>query len=235
MKIIAIDSSGLVASVAIWEDGIIVAEYTTNYKKTHSQTLLPMLDEVSKMTLLDMKEVDAIAVAAGPGSYTGLRIGAATAKGIAYSLGKPIIPVSTLDGLAYNFWGCETLICPLMDARRGQVYAGIYEIDDDGKLIEVLEKQATMIDEVIGKINQLGKKVVFLGDGACVYKELLEAEVKAEMLFAPAHRNYQSAASVATLAARYYDEGKFIRSEDFAPEYLRKSQAENEGPQDFRI
>ena len=127
MKILALDSSGLVASVALTEDDDLIAEYTVQYKKTHSQTLLPMLEEIRKMVELDLKEVDAIAVAAGPGSFTGLRIGSATAKGLAFALEKPIIPVPTLDGLAYQMYGTDALVCPIMDARRNQVYTGIYE------------------------------------------------------------------------------------------------------------
>ena len=113
MKILAIDSSGLVASVAVVEDDNMLAEYTINYKKTHSQTLLPMLGEISKMIELDLKSVDAIAVAAGPGSFTGLRIGSATAKGLGLALDKPLISVPTVDALAYNLCGTDKLICPL--------------------------------------------------------------------------------------------------------------------------
>ena len=116
MRILALDSSGLVATVAILEDEQTIAEYTVNYKKTHSQTLLPMLDEIVKMTEFDLSTVDAIAVAGGPGSFTGLRIGAATAKGLGLALGKPIINVPTVDGLAYNLYGTTGLICPIMDA-----------------------------------------------------------------------------------------------------------------------
>ena len=118
MKILALDSSGLVASAAVVEDDITIAEYTINYKKTHSQTLLPMLDELRRMTELDLHTIDAIAVAAGPGSFTGLRIGSATAKGLGFALDIPIIPVPTVDALAYNLYGSDKLICPLMDARR---------------------------------------------------------------------------------------------------------------------
>ena len=125
MKILAIDSSGLVASVAIIEDDNMLAEYTVNYKKTHSQTLLPMLDEIGKMIDLDLQTIDAIAVAAGPGSFTGLRIGSATAKGLGLALNKPLVSIPTVDGLAYNLYGTDKLICPLMDARRNQVYTGI--------------------------------------------------------------------------------------------------------------
>ena len=127
MKILALDSSGLVASVALAEDDNLIAEYTVQYKKTHSQTLLPMLEEISKMVELDLAAVDAIAVAAGPGSFTGLRIGSATAKGLAFALQKPIVPVPTVDGLAYQMYVAQSLVCPIMDARRNQVYTGIYE------------------------------------------------------------------------------------------------------------
>ena len=104
MKILGLDSSGIVASVAVVEDDILVAEYTVNYKKTHSQTLLPMLDEIAKMTELDLNTIDAIAVAAGPGSFTGLRIGSATAKGLGLALKKPLVAVPTVEGLAYNLY-----------------------------------------------------------------------------------------------------------------------------------
>ena len=123
MRILALDSSGLVASVAVVEDGAVddqvIAEYTVNYKKTHSQTLLPMLDEIVKMTELDLHTVDAIAVAGGPGSFTGLRIGSATAKGLGLALEKPLIHIPTLEGLAYNLCGIADVVCPIMDARRG--------------------------------------------------------------------------------------------------------------------
>ena len=115
MRVLAIDSSGLTATVAVVEDTQTVAEYTINYKKTHSQTLLPMIDEVVKMTELDLNTIDAIAVAGGPGSFTGLRIGSATAKGLGFALNKPLIHVPTVDGLAYNVYGCEDIICPIME------------------------------------------------------------------------------------------------------------------------
>ena len=118
MKILALDSSGLVASAAIVEDDVLIAEYTTDYKKTHSQTLLPMLDEIRQMIDLDLHTIDAIAISAGPGSFTGLRIGAATAKGLGLALKKPLIPVPTVDALAYNLYDSTGVICPMMDARR---------------------------------------------------------------------------------------------------------------------
>ena len=131
MKIAAIDSSGLVASAAILQDDLILAEYTLCYKKTHSQTLMPMLEEICRMTELDLQSLDAIAVSKGPGSFTGLRIGSATAKGLGLALGKPVIGVPTVDALACNLFGVQDLICPIMDARRNQVYTGLYTFEND--------------------------------------------------------------------------------------------------------
>ena len=118
MRALGIDSSGMVASVAVVEDTQMLAEYTINYKKTHSQTLLPMLDEIGKMIELDLSTIDVIAVAAGPGSFTGLRIGSATAKGLGLALKKPLVSVPTLEGIAYNFCGSDKLVCPMQDAVR---------------------------------------------------------------------------------------------------------------------
>ena len=112
MKILGLESSGLVATVAVVEDETLLAEYTVNYKKTHSQTLLPMLDEIAKMIELDLTAIDAIAVAGGPGSFTGLRIGSATARGLGLALKKPLVHIPTVEGLAYNLWGTDKLVCP---------------------------------------------------------------------------------------------------------------------------
>ena len=116
MRVLAIDSSGLTATVAIVEDDTTIAEFTINYKKTHSQTLLPMIDEMVKMVEADLNTIDAIAVAGGPGSFTGLRIGSATAKGLGLALGKPLIHIPTAEAMAYSIYGCEDIICPIMDA-----------------------------------------------------------------------------------------------------------------------
>ena len=207
MKILGIDGSGLVASVALIENDNLVGEYTTGYKKTHSQTLLPMLDELKKMVELDLNTVDAIAVAAGPGSFTGLRIASATAKGLGLSLGCPIISVPTVDALAFNLWGQSGLICPIMDARRGQVYTGIYSFDLDGTFNVVHEQCAVDFREIADKINELGQPVTFLGDGVPVFKDAIEEFVKVPFRFAPAHLNKQHASSVAALGAIYYENG----------------------------
>ena len=227
MKILGLDSSGLVASVAVVEDDTLLCEYTVNHKKTHSQTLLPMLDEIVRMIELDLNEVDAIAVAAGPGSFTGLRIGSATAKGLGLALDKPLIAVPTVDALAYNLYETHGVICPLMDARRNQVYTGIYEFAD-GKFQVISAQEAISIEEIIEKINQIGREVIFLGDGVPVFREKIEADCKVSHHYAPAHVNRQRAGAVAALGTLYYKEGKVQNARDHQPEYLRLSQAERE-------
>ena len=227
MKILALDSSGLVASVAVVEEENMIAEYTVNYKKTHSQTLLPMLDEIVKMIELDLQTIDAIAIAAGPGSFTGLRIGSATAKGLALALKKPIVSIPTVEGLAYNLYGTEKLICPIMDARRNQVYTGLYRFE--GEKFQVVEDQmAVAMDEIIEKINTFGQPVIFLGDGVPVQKETIEEKVTVPFTFAPSHLSKQRAGAVGALGCQYYKEGKYQDSREHKPEYLRLSQAERE-------
>ncbi len=231
MKILALDSSGLVASVAITEGGNLLGEYTINYKKTHSQTLLPMLEEVREMIELDMKSIDAIAVAAGPGSFTGLRIGSATAKGLGLALERPIISVPTLDGLAFNLYGTDKIVCPLLDARRNQVYTALYEFEkvEDAYQLQILKEQcAVSIHEIIEICNAFEREVIFLGDGVPVFEAILKEEMKVPYTFAPAHMNRQRAASVAALGEVYYKEGKIVSAEEHEPEYLRLSQAERE-------
>lgn len=227
MKILGLDSSGIVASVAIVEDDVLIAEYTVNYKKTHSQTLLPMLDEIAKMTELDLNSIDAIAVAAGPGSFTGLRIGSATAKGLGLALKKPLIAIPTVEGLAYNLYDISGLICPIMDARRKQVYTGIYRFTDH-QLKVVEDQMAVPMETVIEKLNQYGEAVTFLGDGVPVFHELIAEKMTVPYSFAPAHVNKQRAAAVAALGEVYYRQGKTETAMEHVPDYLRVSQAERE-------
>ncbi len=246
--ILAIDSSGLTASVAITdeEQDTAIAEYTVNLKKTHSETLLPMIDEIFRLTGVVKSEIDAVAVAAGPGSFTGLRIGGAAAKGIASALNIPIIPVPTVDGLAYNLYGYSSLVCPIMDARRNQTYTGIYEYvkkecdlnADTAKEIKsgayryemktVLSQCAIGIEELIDKLNTLDRDVIFVGDGIPVFKEIITSKLKVMHTYAPAGLNRQSAVSIGRLGALYMEKGQTVSAAEFAPEYLRQSQAERE-------
>ncbi len=239
MKIIAIDSSGLVASVAIVEDEEVIAEYNVQYKKTHSQTLLPMLDELKRMVDLDLQTVDAIAIAKGPGSFTGLRIGSATAKGLGLALEIPIIEIPTLDGLACNLYGTDKIACPIMDARRNQVYTGLYSYIEERQggereqrfsytLVPILSQCAVSIQKIAEKCNEQQKEIIFLGDGVPVFVEQLKELMKVPYSFAPAHMNRQRAASFAFLALEKLRKGEVVSAADHAPAYLRLSQAERE-------
>lgn len=227
MRILALDSSGLVASVAVASEDALLAEYTVNYKKTHSQTLIPMLDEIVSMVELDLSEIDAIAISSGPGSFTGLRIGSATAKGLGLALDKPLISVPTIDSLAYNLFGTDRIICPLMDARRDQVYTGLYEFVND-KLVVVSPQKAVGIDEIIDEINLMGRAVIFLGDGVPVHRERIAEDLKVEYSFAPLHMNRQRAGAIAALGLEYFQENRVETAKDHQPVYLRVSQAERE-------
>lgn len=234
MKILALDSSGLVASAAVVENDITIAEYTINHKKTHSQTLLPMLDELRRMTELDLHTLDAIAVAGGPGSFTGLRIGSATAKGLGLALDIPIIPVPTVDALAFNLYGSGGLVCPIMDARRNQVYTGLYAFhkgagQDARYDMCTMEKQCAVdIAWLAGRINELDRETVFLGDGVSVYRDQLAELLRVRYSFAPACCNRQRAACVAALGAVLYEKGIAGTAAEHVPDYLRLSQAERE-------
>ena len=173
MRILGIESSSLVASVAIVEDDITRAEFTADFKKTHSQTLLPRIDDMVKLLGIELSTVDAIAVSGGPGSFTGLRIGSATAKGLGLALDKPLIHVPTLDATAYNLYGAGALICPIMDARRNQVYTGVYRFREE---FEILREQDAMdMGELLEVLNGLGEPVIFLGDGVPVFKGQITA------------------------------------------------------------
>lgn len=227
MKILAIDSSGLVASVAIVEDDKMIAEYTINHKKTHSQTLLPMLDEIVKITDTNLSDIDAIAVAGGPGSFTGLRIGSATAKGLGFALNIPLIHIPTVDGLAYNLYGVSQVICPIMDAKRNQVYTGLYEFPK-GKFKIIKEQVASSIQAIGEEINKIGREVIFIGDGIPAYKDIIEEIIKVPYYYAPAHLCRQRAGAVGMLAVDYYKNGMIVPADEFEPEYLRLSQAERE-------
>ena len=227
MKILAIESSGLVASVAMATETTLLAEYTVNFKKTHSQTLLPMVEEIVSMLGIELKELDAIAVAQGPGSFTGLRIGCATAKGLGLALNKPIIPVPTTQGIAANIYGVEGILCPLMDAKRNQVYTGLYRYNKEGFTI-VEDQMAISIEEIIEKVNKLGESVTYLGDGVEVFASILSEKTTVPFSFAPMHCSKQRAGALAMRAIQLYHAGIVQTAAEHEPNYLRLSQAERE-------
>ena len=225
MLIMALDSSGVTATAAIAAPDKIIAEYSVNNKLTHSQTLLPMLEEIRRMAGLDMKDLDAVALTGGPGSFTGLRIGSSTAKGIALALGIPVLSVPTLEAMAWNLIGREGLVCPMMDARRGQVYTGIYR-SSETHMETVADQMAADAAEIAGKLNDLGEKVTILGDGADAYLDRLKETLTVPWEMAPVHLSRPRAGAVARCAFWYWQQGKAVNGSQHVPTYLRLSQAE---------
>ena len=225
--ILAIDSSSVVASVAIVSEDKVIAEYSTNLKKTHSQTLMPMIDEIFKMTGLDKKDLKAVAITNGPGSFTGLRIGGATAKGIALALNIPVIQISTIEAMAYNINYTDKYICPIMDARRNQVYTGVYECKEE-EINCIVNPKACDIKELIDELEKTGNEVIFLGDGIVPFKDIIDKEMKLKHYFSKGHLNSQRAGTIGVLAWKYFLEEKYVSSEEFSLEYFRLSQAERE-------
>ncbi|MCI8363471.1 MAG: tRNA (adenosine(37)-N6)-threonylcarbamoyltransferase complex dimerization subunit type 1 TsaB [Eubacterium sp.] len=227
MKILGIDSSGLTASVAVMSDGILTGEYTIHNKKTHSQTLLPMISDMLLMAEIKPEELDCIAVSAGPGSFTGLRIGASTAKGLAWTLGIPVVPVSSLMGLAANVTQRGAVVCPIMDARRNQVYFGIYRITE-GLPEVLLEPGAAAIEEAVACASRIREEIIYIGDGVPVFEDRIRQLSQSGLRFMEPVNCYQRGASVAAVGSLLFGKNQYVEAGDFAPVYLRKSQAERE-------
>lgn len=228
MKILAIESSAVTASVAIMTEGVLTAEYTINHKKTHSQTLLPMIAEICKMTETAPESLDLIAVSVGPGSFTGLRIGAATGKGLALALNKKMAAVPTLEAMAYNVYGVQKRICPVMDAKRQHLYTGVYHFGEDGNLAVDLPHSLLSYEELTDYLNGLEEPVIFVGDKTVCAREFFAQQMTVPYEIAPAPLCTQRAGSVALLAEKMFARGEWIEAVQLKPDYLRPSQAERE-------
>ena len=225
MKILAIDTSGQNCSVAIIDEEKVICDFNLSIGTTHSETLLPMIDEVCKTSRIDLSEVDVLACGIGPGSFTGLRIGLATIKGFALAQNKNVIGVPTLDALAYNIANFDGLICSVLDARNNNVYAGIYKYENDKVFLQgdyITENLDTLIDILKAK----NEKVMFVGDGAISFKEKFIQSLNEKALFAPLHLNNQLSSSVAKAALDRALVNDFDDADTLNPMYLKKSQAE---------
>lgn len=225
MKILAIESSSMVAGAAVVDDDKVVAEYLLNHKKTHSQILMPLVDEMLDGVDMSLDDIDAFAVSSGPGSFTGLRIGISTIRALAQSIGRPVIGVPTLDGLAYNMAYSKGILCPIMDARREQVYTCIYRWEKN-KLVRMEDYMAVPVVQLLDILTKLEGPFVFNGDGVAAYRHIIEKEMGDNALFAPAHCAMQRPSTVARLAMEMAREGQLKNYLELTPFYLRKSQAE---------
>ncbi len=224
MKILALDSSAVVASVALCEDGELLAEYTLNNGNTHSETLLPMVESILRHFGITAKDIDLFAVSAGPGSFTGIRIGAATLKGLAFGSKKPCVGVSTPEAIATNLAVVPSLICPVMNARRGQVYTALFHSDGQ-VLTRLLPDSALSIAELDELLSEYGEPVRFCGDG---YDVTLSALKKTAAIPVPHRLRHQSAYSIAQVARGMYEAGRYTDDAGLTVTYLRPSQAERE-------
>ena len=238
MNILAIESSGAVASAAIMKSGEILSEYTINNGKTHSQTLLPMIEEIMDKCGMTAKDIDYIAISSGPGSFTGLRIGISTAKGLALGgdiedselAGKPCVAVSTLEAMAYNLCEAEGVyICPVIDARNDRIYSGLYWfwIDDDGnyRAESAIPDGVFEIDKYLERLSSVNHGIIFIGDGIGAIKQKID-ETGIMYSFASRHKNFPRAASLALIAEKKREEGDIVTADELSPDYMAKSQAE---------
>ena len=226
MKILAFETSAKAASVALMEKGKLLGEAYQNTGLTHSQTLMVMAEDLLKTCNLTPKDVEAVAVAAGPGSFTGVRIGVAAAKGFAWGGELPCYGVSTLEAMARNLGAHQGYVVPAMDARRSQVYTAIFHAEK-GALTRIEEDMAISLEELKEKIKNYGEPVFLVGDGALLcYNTLLE-EVPG-LVLPPEHRMHQRAAGVALAAQVMMDAGDPGNGAELTPNYLRLSQAERE-------
>ena len=226
MKILAFETSAKAASVAITDNGKLLGESYQNTGLTHSQTLMVMAEDLLKTCNLTVKDVEAVAVAAGPGSFTGVRIGVAAAKGFAWGGELPCYGVSTLEAMAHSLGAYQGYVVPAMDARRSQVYTAIFHAEK-GVLSRVEDDMAISLEELGEKIKNFSEPVFLVGDGAVLCYNTLLKEVPG-LVLPPEHRMHQRASGVALTAQVMIDAGEPGNGAELTPNYLRLSQAERE-------
>ena len=227
MRILAIDTSGMAASAAVMNDDNLIGEWFIHHKKTHSQTLMPIIDQLLKAVELHPADIDLFAVSIGPGSFTGLRIGTAVIKGMAQALDKPVIGVPTLDGLAYNLPLYQGIICPIIDARRNNVYTSIYRFEESA-LVRQEDYLILEVDKLLEIVNAQKGTPVFLGDGVLKYRDYIIKGVEGRADFAPGNLLLQRASSIAMAALERVKRDGPQTFAELTPMYLRPSQAERE-------
>ena len=226
MKILSVDTSATAASVAVAEENKLIGEFSINTALTHSQTLIPMIDELLKNTGLSVNDIDAVAVNAGPGSFTGVRIGVAAVKGIAFPKNLPCVSVSTLESMAYNMLGNDCIVCSVMDARCSQVYNALFRVSGCS-VTRMTDDRALSLTDLKLELQNIREKVVLVGDGAVLCSKFLGEELENIML-APFNNRIQTASSVAYAAFEKINNGETVKADELMPVYLRLPQAQRE-------
>ena len=223
MKILAIDSTAVVGSCAVLEDNRLLSLFTVNNGNTHSETLLPMIEASLKLLGITTDDIELFALSEGPGSFTGVRIGAATVKGLAFGKEKPCIGVSTLEALAENLSSSNGILCPAMNARRNQVYNALFRCKD-GKIERLTEDRAISVTELEDELKKFDEPIFICGDGDFL---LYESKTKTiDYRFVSENLRHQNGLSVGLCALKKYTSGDVQTDVTIAPTYLRPSQAE---------
>ena len=225
MRVLAVETSANVASAAVMEDDLLLGEYILNHKKTHSQKIMPMIDNLLTDLELTPSDIDVFAAAVGPGSFTGLRIGVATIKALAHAVNKPVVSVGTLEALAWNVPHAEHIIVPILDARRNNVYAASYIWDEGFKELGAAEDMT--IEECVESCGNF-LDTIFIGDGAMVHREYITEKLGDKAIFPHGAAMNLRASSVAAAAMEKAKRGETQSYAEMKPYYLKKSQAEKE-------
>lgn len=226
MKVLSVDTSSVVATCAVVDEEKVLGEFTLNQDMTHSERLIPMIKVVMDSLDLKLNDIDLLAAAVGPGSFTGLRIGLTTIKALAHVADKPVLGICTLEALAFNIpW--DGVVIPIMDAKRDRVFTGIYSWKN-GILLNKIEPTIFEVDELLNLVDDKYERVMFNGDGTKVFKERIVDRLVDKAYFAPISLNMARASSVGELALIKWSEGKRENYFDLVPDYLRESQAQRE-------
>lgn len=224
MNILAIDTSGPVASCAVMVNDRVVHSIALNHGLTHSESIMPAVEDAMSASGLICADIDVFAAVAGPGSFTGVRIGICAAKGFAHAVDKPCVPVHALEALAMNFYGFDGLVCPILDARRSQVYCALFDTKE-GYPVRVGEDDAVALDVLLERLPE-GRKIMFCGDGLGVHEKKIVEKLSGRAVIAPANLRDLRSDAVCALAMRKQEE--WVRAHELRPVYLRAPQAERE-------
>ena len=223
MYVLGVETATRVGSVAVVSEEGLIGEYTLNVSLSHSERLLPAIDQLLQGMDIPFSDIDALAISLGPGSFTGLRIGVSTIKGLSFASEKPVVGIPTLDALAHNFYGSEIMICPMVDARKKEVFAALYRCNQADGLQKLTADLAIAPDKLL---RELDEEVIFLGYGSCVYRSLIKESLGSRAAFAPPHLNHPRAATVAFLGMEELKKGTIQSIEKLTPIYVRPSEAE---------
>jgi tRNA threonylcarbamoyladenosine biosynthesis protein TsaB len=227
MKILAIETSTMLGGVALMDDSSgLIAEVRLNVKSTHSERLMTEIDHLLRQAGLKISDIDVFAVAIGPGSFTGLRIGLSTVKGFSYATGKPIVSVPTLEALAWNFPYCIYPVCTMLDARKKEVYTALFKWDKEG-FLRLIDEMSIKVDRLLEQMMPyIHGKVVFTGEGAHLYRDTIIEVMGEKAIFAPPEKMIPSPANVASIGIRKATKEEFSEPVSLIPFYIRRSEAE---------